>query len=321
MAQNKPKISVVTTCKNGARFLRETVESILNQSFTDYEHVLVDGGSTDETLKILSEYKDIRWISEPDEDANEGFHKAIAMTRGEYLMFCCISDGYLSKNWFQQCVDVLDSDPEVSLVYGLPQYMTEDGSLERISDSEFFNQPPPQKMEFLPFWLATFFLYPEITYCVRSEVFKKCFPKRNSLDFLDRQNPFVKFVYNFNVMGYLPYFLPVVASFGRIHHDSRNNTMKEIGEKTIRQYSLDVVRYRNDVLCGKTKHVFHNGASNVIKVIKPYELKFYRQKVLKYRMTRKIYFDRPDPINLHFWSRKFKRLLGKLPFFWRFALP
>lgn len=317
MAQNKPKISVVTTCKNGARFLRETIKSIMNQTFNDYEHVLVDGGSTDDTIKILNEYKHIRWISEPDEDANEGFHKAIAMTRGEYIMISCVSDGFLSKNWFQQCVDVLDNNPEVSLVYGLPQYMTEDGSLGRIAYSEFFNQPPPQKMDFFPFWLATFFMYPEITYCVRSEVYKKYFPKRNSTDFLDRQNPLVKFVYNFNAMGYLPYFLPVVASFGRIHHDSRNNTMKELCEKTNRQYSLDVIRYRNDVLSGKTKHVFRNGASNVIKVIEPYELKFYRRKVLKYRMTRKIYSHRYDPINLHFWRR---RLLRKLPFFWRFAL-
>ena len=233
-------------------------------------------------------------------------------------MLCCISDGYLSKNWFQQCVDVLDSDPEVSLVYGFPQDMAEDGSLGRITYSEFFEEPPPQKMGFLPFWLATFFMYPEITYCVREKVFKKCFPKCNSTDFLDRQNPFVKFVYNFNVMGYLPYFLPVVASFGRIHHDSRNNTMKEISEKTNRQYSSDVIRYRNDVLSGKTKHVFRDGASNIIEVVEPHELKLYRRKVLKYRMTRKIYFNSYDPINQYFWRR---RLLGKLPFFWRFALP
>ncbi|MHC4238802.1 MAG: glycosyltransferase [Planctomycetota bacterium] len=45
----KPKISVITPCKNRARFLRETIESILQQTFTDYEHVLVDGVSTDNT--------------------------------------------------------------------------------------------------------------------------------------------------------------------------------------------------------------------------------------------------------------------------------
>ncbi|MHC4501004.1 MAG: glycosyltransferase, partial [Planctomycetota bacterium] len=48
----KPKISVITPCKNRARFLRETIESILQQTFTDYEHVLVDGVSTDNSIEI-----------------------------------------------------------------------------------------------------------------------------------------------------------------------------------------------------------------------------------------------------------------------------
>jgi len=70
--ESRPKISVITPSKNGARFLRETIDSILQQTFTDYEHVLVDGVSTDNTIEILKDYKDIRWISEPDGYLTQG---------------------------------------------------------------------------------------------------------------------------------------------------------------------------------------------------------------------------------------------------------
>lgn len=222
MSQNKPKISVFTTYKNGGRFLRETLDSILNQTFEDFKIVLVDGASTDDTLQILEEeYKDeprLRWISEPDNDANEGFHKAISMSSGEYIMPCCVSDGYLSRNWFQECVEILGNDQEVSLVYGFPQTMMEDGSLREVVYSEFIHQPPPQKMAFFPFWLATFFHYPEITYCVREDIFKKMFPDANSKESYAHTNPFIKFLYNFN-RNICPIFyllLPALDDFIKI---------------------------------------------------------------------------------------------------------
>ena len=58
-------------------FLVETLDSIFNQTFQDFEIVLVDGASTDDTIDILKSYKDprLRWISEPDNDANEGFYR------------------------------------------------------------------------------------------------------------------------------------------------------------------------------------------------------------------------------------------------------
>jgi len=308
MIESKPKISVFTTCKNGGRFLRETLDSIFNQTFQDFEIVLVDGASTDNTLEILEEYKDeprLRWISEPDNDANEGFQKALRMTQGEYIMCCPVSDGYLSRNWFQKCVDVLKNDHEVSLVYGLPQLIMEDGSLGKVEYSEFFTNSPPQKMDFFPYWLATFFHYPELNYCVRTNIFKKMFPEANSNESFNKTNPFKKFLYNFNVSGYLPYFLPIVACFGRLHSDSRNKAFAESNINTTNLYISDVIEYRNEVLSGRTKHLFRDGKSNVIKTIQPHELRDYRRKVLMYRLTRNNYLGYVDKLNLNYWKAKF----------------
>ena len=148
---SKPRISVITASKNIGRFIRPTIETILRQSFGDYEHIVSDGASTDNTIEILKEYKHIRWISEPDRHPDEGFYKALMMSCGEYIMFSCISDGYLDQDWFQKCVEVMDNDSQVSLVYGLAQCMNEDGKLGKIVFSNFLKQLPPQKQHFLPF--------------------------------------------------------------------------------------------------------------------------------------------------------------------------
>ncbi|MHC4157724.1 MAG: glycosyltransferase [Planctomycetota bacterium] len=307
---DKPKISVITASKNGARFLCETIESVLKQSFTNYEHVLVDGASTDETIEILKEYKHIRWISEPDRDADEGFYKAMTMARGEYIMLCFVSDGYLDRDWFERCVEVLENDAEVSMVYGLTQQMSEDGRLGKIASSNFLNHPPPQKMDFPPFWLGTFRLCPESTLCIRTNVFKECFPKYEPTGNFLQNHAILSFSYNFITKGYLPYFLPVVASYGRYHHDANTIKFAERDRVMKKQYQAAIIRYGNEVLSGSKKHVFRDGKSNVIKAIEPDELKLYRQKVLDYRINLKAYVGKRGARRLSYWIRKFKILSG-----------
>ena len=289
---SRPKISVITTSKNGARFLRETIESILQQSFTDYEHVVADGASTDNTLDILKEYEHIKWKSEPDRNSEEGFFKALAMAQGEYIMICCVSDGYLDRDWFRQCAEVLDNDPDVSLVYGIPQLMAEDGTLGKIKSSDFMKKSPPQKMDFFPFWLGTFALCPEITFCVRTQIFKQCLPRYEpSGDFL-HNNTILGFNYNFNILGYLPYFMPTVASYGRYHSDSCTKKRTELMKTTKEQYRATVDHYGKKVLSGTKEHVFRDGRGNVIKKIETDDLARYRKKVLEYRLNRRAYLGK-----------------------------
>jgi len=308
--KTRPKVSVITASKNGARFLRQTIELVLQQTFTDYEHVIVDSASTDDTIEILKEYKHIRWISEPDRDADEGFYKALQMARGQYIMLCCISDGYLDEDWFQKCVDILDNDPEVSLVYGLAQAMNEDGTFGKIACSNFFSQPPPQKVDYFPFWLGTFSICPESTFCVRAEVFKKYFPEYDPSGYFLQNHALLSFNYNFNANGYLPYFLPVLASFARYHHDSGSVKLVKLIRTMRTQYEAAIVQYGNEVLSGKRKHVFRDGKSSVIKTIEPNELKSYRQKVLDLRINRKSYLGKKRKFSLNYWLRKFKILMG-----------
>ncbi len=307
--KDRPRISIITASKNGARFLRETIESIRKQTFTDWEHVFVDSLSTDNTVDILKESEQIRWISEPDRHADEGFYKAMKMAHGDYIILCCVSDAYSDRDWFRRCVEVLDNDPEVSLVYGIPQHMMEDGALGKILCSDFMKKSPPQKMDFFPFWLGTFALCPEITFCVRAEVFRKCFPKYEPTDSFEQNHAFLAFNYNFNTKGYLPYFVPVVASYGRFHHDSNSLRLAEGNRIAKKQYDSAVIQYGNEVLSGKRKHAFRDGRSDVIRAIEPYELEQYRQKVLDCRINRSAYRGKEDARGLRYHRRKFKILM------------
>ncbi|MFC1633249.1 glycosyltransferase [Planctomycetota bacterium] len=310
MTRDKPKISIITASKNMGRFLRQTIESIQQQDFTDYEHILVDGASTDETLKILEDYQHIRWISEPDKNADEGFRKALAMACGQYIMICCVSDGYLDRGWFRQCAEVLDNDPEVSLVYGIGQRMAEEGTLGKIICSDLMKQSPPQKMDFFPFWLGTYALSLEITFCVRVDVFKECFPPFESSGHFIRNHPLLGFNYIFNTKGYLPYFLPVVASYGRQHHDSYSKKVATRSKVLRDQYRAAVTNYGKEVLSGTKEHVFRDGRANVIKKIEPGDLALCRKKVLEYRLNRRAYLGKRPSNILSRSMEKLKILAG-----------
>lgn len=61
------KISVLTPTYNSGVYLKKSIESVLTQTYSNWEHIVVDGGSTDQSLNILKSYKHLIWVSEPDE--------------------------------------------------------------------------------------------------------------------------------------------------------------------------------------------------------------------------------------------------------------
>lgn len=277
MAQEnkKPKLTIISPSFNTAKFLRETIRSILEQSYKNFEYIVIDGGSTDETLAILKEYPQIKWISEKDSGFHEAFRKGLAMVRGDYIMLCCISDGYLDKDWFKKCVDALDNDREISLVWGNLRYMTEEGQLTEIGYFPQFRRAiPPQKTEFFYAWLVTYGSFPEMNFCVRKSILEELFPSFRQMEL------FHEFGYNFNAKGYLPYFIPTVANFVRAHKNSLGQ--REIGsgiyDLEFNNYLKKVKKYRQQLILGRVIHRYRNGAGELL----PY--KFSPLKLLIWRI-------------------------------------
>jgi len=286
-ASGCPKLSVITPSLNHARFLRDTIESVLAQSYPNVEHIIADGGSTDETVAILKEYGPrIRWVSEREKDENpilEAYRKAFALSTGEYIIQCCVSDAFINRNWFRMCVDALEADPDISLVWGLDQYMSEDGNLGRVVPPEFLDKPAPQKKDFLALWFAHGTCVPEPNYCVRRPVFEACFPQRNCKDPMS-YNPSHTFNYRFNSLGYLPWFLPVVANYCRGHGGQRGVHLREKETQVHRCYLDAVRRYQKDVLTGRTRHLFRDGQSRVIGEIGPRDLPALKKSIVSFRL-------------------------------------
>jgi len=280
-----PRISVITPSLNHGRFLRETIESIASQSYRNFEHIVIDGGSTDETLEILRQYPHVRWISEPDRNIVDAYQKGLARVRGEYVIQCCVSDGFLDRHWFRKCVEVLDRDMDTSVVWGFPQYMSEEGDLLNVSYPEFLNDPPPQKQEFLALWLANGFVLPEGNYCVRAEIIKRYFPNEQSEAHF-QVHCHLGFMYHLVVQGYCPYFIPVVANFGRTHHDQRGQRLRSIEKPALATYFRQVREYRRNLLSGAAVHRFRNGRSETILEIGPGDLWSWRKKIWRHRILR-----------------------------------
>ena len=128
-ARAEPKVSVLVKAYNHAPYVRQTIESVLEQSFQDFEIVVTDDGSTDGTAEILKGYADprIRFAALPE---NQGISAAmnatIARSRGRYLAILN-SDDFLLPGRLERQAAYLDAQPDVSLVFGQPLTVDEAG--------------------------------------------------------------------------------------------------------------------------------------------------------------------------------------------------
>lgn len=92
----QPKVSIITVCLNSANTIRDTIESVINQTYQNIEYIIIDGGSTDGTIDIIREYEPCitKWVSEPDNGIYDAMNKGIKMATGE-IIGIVNSDDYL----------------------------------------------------------------------------------------------------------------------------------------------------------------------------------------------------------------------------------
>ena len=84
------KISVVTVCYNAETSIEETIKSVLAQTYTDIEYIVIDGASTDNTMGVINRFSHcnyLRIVSEPDNGLYNAMNKAIRMAKGDYIIF------------------------------------------------------------------------------------------------------------------------------------------------------------------------------------------------------------------------------------------
>lgn len=117
------KISIITVTYNSSSTIRDTIQSVLNQQFEDYEYLIVDGGSKDHTVDIIKEFEPkfkgrMRWISEPDKGMYDGINKGIRMATGDIVGIINSDDFYHRTDIFQIIQDTFEQHPGVEAIYG-----------------------------------------------------------------------------------------------------------------------------------------------------------------------------------------------------------
>lgn len=110
------KFSIITPSFNQGRFIKDTIESVLNQNYDNFEHIVVDGASTDNTIEILKQYKHIKWISEKDSGPVEAINKGLSMATGEIATWLN-SDDYFERNIFKDVVNEFKNE-DTKIVVG-----------------------------------------------------------------------------------------------------------------------------------------------------------------------------------------------------------
>ena len=106
------KLSVITINYNNKNGLIKTINSVINQTYKDFEFIIIDGGSTDGSLEVIQEYSGQinYWVSEPDNGIYHAMNKGIVMAKGEYCNFMnsgdCFFDEQVLKNAFSHNLSV-----------------------------------------------------------------------------------------------------------------------------------------------------------------------------------------------------------------------
>ena len=125
--QTKPFISIITVSFNAAEVLERTILSIINQSFADYEYIIIDGASTDSTTDIIEKYRDKvhKYISEPDEGLYDAMNKALKMAEGDYVWFMNAGDQLFDNHIFEHIFEKLNG---ADIIYSDTMVVSKEGT-------------------------------------------------------------------------------------------------------------------------------------------------------------------------------------------------
>jgi len=159
-------VSIIIPSYNNAQFIAETLESVFNQTYSDFEIVLVDDGSTDDTKSIVNEYikrypRKIRYMYQPNQGISVARNKALKFAKGEYIAFLD-SDDVWEADKLKLQMEFFDQNPEADLVYTNSRIVEESNTktIRAYTDAHYFQIKPSNIFEEL--LIKNFITFPSI---------------------------------------------------------------------------------------------------------------------------------------------------------------
>src|SRR5919112_6190031 len=127
LQEGLPLVTVVIPCYNQAHFLGEAIESVLSQSYRNFEIIVVDDGSTDETSEVASRYEEVRLIRQENRGLSGARNTGIRDSQGEFLVFLDADDKLL-PGALEAGLRCFEAHPECEFVFGDFRYIGIDGA-------------------------------------------------------------------------------------------------------------------------------------------------------------------------------------------------
>ena len=139
------KVSVVTPVLNCSKYIEQCIQSVIDQSYENFEHIIIDGGSNDGTLEIIKKYPHIDYISECDEGEGFALNKGIKLTTGDIILWLN-ADDWLEVDVFRPVSEIF-REKDAKCVYGNTKFYDND-------DRHFWNKNSSPKIdtEYLTRW-------------------------------------------------------------------------------------------------------------------------------------------------------------------------
>jgi glycosyltransferase involved in cell wall biosynthesis len=171
-----PKISIVTPSFNHGKYIEETIRSVLLQNYPNLEYIIIDGGSTDNTIEIIKKYEPwiSYWVSEPDRGQSHAINKGLEKCTG-YIFNWLNSDDYYYPDTFFQVATCFLNNPSATVISGRERHLQMDGSTS-IHNGTFIMDTALHTIEFVEMAQpSTFF---------RTDCFKSVGPVAENLHYI-----------------------------------------------------------------------------------------------------------------------------------------
>lgn len=125
---NLLKFSVVTPSLNQCKYIEQTIVSVLAQDYPNFEHIVTDGGSTDQTISVLEKYPHLQWISEPDRGQSDALNKGFLKVSGDIIAWIN-SDDWYAPGTFTAVARFFTENPDKNIVMGDCNLIDEEGKV------------------------------------------------------------------------------------------------------------------------------------------------------------------------------------------------
>lgn len=198
------KLSIITVNLNNKSGLQKTFDSVVSQTFKDFEWIVIDGGSTDGSKELIEQYSNYMayWVSEPDKGIYNAMNKGIKIAKGEYVNFMNSGDCYAKENVLER---IFETPRTADVLYG---YMTRD-----TIDGEYVNLPlMKKKLTWMDFYYDGL---PHQSSFIKKQLFERYGYYDENLKAVSDWTFFVKvFVYQNATYEFLPIKISVYLSGG-----------------------------------------------------------------------------------------------------------